>query len=55
MVAISVAVGMASLDTAIAAYLIDPAETRIKLINGLQMLQTKREELPKRKHGNMPL
>jgi acetyl-CoA carboxylase carboxyltransferase component len=34
---------------------IDPAETRIKLINGLQMLQTKREELPRRKHGNMPL
>ncbi|MBU3703014.1 MAG: acyl-CoA carboxylase subunit beta, partial [Ilumatobacteraceae bacterium] len=33
---------------------IDPAETRIKLINGLQMLQTKREELPRRKHGNMP-
>ncbi len=34
---------------------IDPAETRVKLINGLQMLQTKREELPRRKHGNMPL
>ena len=34
---------------------IDPAETRINLINGLQMLQTKREELPRRKHGNMPL
>jgi acetyl-CoA carboxylase carboxyltransferase component len=34
---------------------IDPAETRIKLIAGLKMLQSKREELPKRKHGNMPL
>jgi acetyl-CoA carboxylase carboxyltransferase component len=34
---------------------IDPAETRVKLIAGLQMLQTKREELPRRKHGNMPL
>jgi acetyl-CoA carboxylase carboxyltransferase component len=34
---------------------IDPAETRIKLIAGLSMLQSKREELPRRKHGNMPL
>jgi acetyl-CoA carboxylase carboxyltransferase component len=34
---------------------IDPAETRSKLIAGLKMLQSKREELPKRKHGNMPL
>jgi acetyl-CoA carboxylase carboxyltransferase component len=34
---------------------IDPAETRAKLIAGLDMLRTKREELPKRKHGNMPL
>jgi acetyl-CoA carboxylase carboxyltransferase component len=34
---------------------IDPAETRIKLIAGLKMLQTKRAELPRRKHGNMPL
>ena len=34
---------------------IDPAETRVKLIAGLQMLRTKREELPRRKHGNMPL
>jgi hypothetical protein len=25
------------------------------LIAGLQMLQSKREELPRRKHGNMPL
>ena len=34
---------------------IDPAETRTKLIAGLAMLRTKREELPRRKHGNMPL
>jgi acetyl-CoA carboxylase carboxyltransferase component len=34
---------------------IDPAETRIKLIAGLDLLRTKREELPQRKHGNVPL
>ncbi len=34
---------------------IDPAETRIKLIAGLDMLRSKREDLPKRKHGNVPL
>ena len=34
---------------------IDPADTRIKLIAGFRMLRTKREELPKRKHGNVPL
>ena len=34
---------------------IDPAETRIKLIAGLDMLRSKREELPQRKHGNVPL
>jgi acetyl-CoA carboxylase carboxyltransferase component len=34
---------------------IDPSETRIKLIAGLDMLRSKREELPHRKHGNMPL
>jgi acetyl-CoA carboxylase carboxyltransferase component len=34
---------------------IDPAETRVKLIAGLELLRTKREELPQRKHGNMPL
>ncbi|HEX7096379.1 MAG TPA: acyl-CoA carboxylase subunit beta [Acidimicrobiales bacterium] len=34
---------------------IDPADTRIKLIAGLELLQTKREELPRRKHGNVPL
>jgi acetyl-CoA carboxylase carboxyltransferase component len=34
---------------------IDPAETRQKIVAGLQLLRTKREELPRRKHGNMPL
>ncbi len=34
---------------------IDPAETRSKLVAGLEMLRTKREERPPRKHGNVPL
>jgi acetyl-CoA carboxylase carboxyltransferase component len=34
---------------------IDPAETRIKVVAGLEMLRSKREELPKRKHGKVPL
>jgi acetyl-CoA carboxylase carboxyltransferase component len=34
---------------------IDPSETRRKLVAGLRMLSTKREELPRRKHGNVPL
>jgi acetyl-CoA carboxylase carboxyltransferase component len=34
---------------------IDPAETRLKLIAGLTMLRSKKESLPPRKHGNMPL
>jgi acetyl-CoA carboxylase carboxyltransferase component len=34
---------------------IAPAETRSKIIAGLEMLRSKREELPKRKHGNVPL
>ncbi len=34
---------------------IDPAETRQKIVAGLALLATKREELPRRKHGNMPL
>jgi acetyl-CoA carboxylase carboxyltransferase component len=34
---------------------IDPADTRIKLINGFALLRAKREELPRRKHGNVPL
>jgi acetyl-CoA carboxylase carboxyltransferase component len=34
---------------------IDPSDTRAKLIAGLDMLRSKREDLPKRKHGNVPL
>ena len=34
---------------------IDPAETRRKVVAGFRMLRSKREELPRRKHGNMPL
>jgi acetyl-CoA carboxylase carboxyltransferase component len=34
---------------------IDPAETRRVLVRSLALLASKREELPKRKHGNMPL
>jgi acetyl-CoA carboxylase carboxyltransferase component len=34
---------------------IDPADTRKVLIDGLTMLSSKKEELPPRKHGNMPL
>ncbi len=34
---------------------IDPADTRRLLIRSLAMLRSKREELPKRKHGNVPL
>ncbi|MEM8923916.1 MAG: acyl-CoA carboxylase subunit beta [Actinomycetota bacterium] len=34
---------------------IDPADTRAKVIAGFEMLRSKREELPQRKHGNVPL
>ena len=34
---------------------IDPADTRSKVIAGLDMLVTKREEQPRRKHGIVPL
>jgi len=34
---------------------IEPAETRPKLIKALRMLTTKREQVPPRKHGNIPL
>ena len=34
---------------------IDPAETRIKLVEGLRVLRTKRDDVPQRKHGNIPL
>ena len=34
---------------------IEPAETRTRLIKALRMLSTKRESVPARKHGNIPL
>jgi acetyl-CoA/propionyl-CoA carboxylase carboxyl transferase subunit len=34
---------------------IEPAETRPRLIQALRMLSTKRESVPARKHGNIPL
>ena len=34
---------------------IEPAETRPRLIRALRMLATKREQVPARKHGNIPL
>jgi acetyl-CoA carboxylase carboxyltransferase component len=34
---------------------IDPRDTRKVLVAGLEMLRTKREQLPQRKHGNSPL
>ena len=34
---------------------IDPADTRKVLANALDLLRSKREDLPKRKHGNVPL
>ena len=34
---------------------IDPADTRRVLVRSLAMLRTKREEHPRRKHGNVPL
>ncbi|MCS5681400.1 MAG: acyl-CoA carboxylase subunit beta [Acidimicrobiales bacterium] len=34
---------------------IDPAETRQKVVAAFRMIEGKREELPKRKHGNVPL
>ncbi|MFM8450105.1 MAG: carboxyl transferase domain-containing protein, partial [Haliscomenobacter sp.] len=34
---------------------IDPAETRRKLIRAFQMAANKVAQLPKKKHGNIPL
>ncbi len=34
---------------------IDPAETRSSIIKALEMLQNKRDSLPAKKHGNIPL
>jgi acetyl-CoA carboxylase carboxyltransferase component len=34
---------------------IEPSETRARLLAGLKILQTKREDAPAKKHGNIPL
>ncbi|MFZ0172196.1 MAG: carboxyl transferase domain-containing protein, partial [Acidimicrobiales bacterium] len=34
---------------------IDPADTRRVIVRSLDLLASKREELPHRKHGNIPL
>jgi propionyl-CoA carboxylase beta chain len=34
---------------------INPAETRVKVIKALEMLQNKRDTMPPKKHGNIPL
>ena len=34
---------------------IEPSQTRRKIVAGLKMLESKREEIPERKHGNVPL
>jgi propionyl-CoA carboxylase beta chain len=34
---------------------IAPSETRIRIIRGLRQLMTKRESMPPKKHGNIPL
>ena len=34
---------------------IEPAQTRQKVVAGFELLEAKREELPQRKHGNVPL
>lgn len=34
---------------------IEPQETRPRVINALEVLQTKRESMPPKKHGNIPL
>lgn len=35
--------------------IIDPSETRARLVDALNILKTKREALPPKKHGNIPL
>jgi propionyl-CoA carboxylase beta chain len=34
--------------------IIEPRETRVKLIRAMEMLRSKRETLPPKKHGNGP-
>lgn len=45
-----VAAGLGMIDD-----VIDPRETRLKLIQSLEMLENKKEERPHKKHGNIPL
>lgn len=35
--------------------IIEPAHTRIRLIDALDMLSSKKEQRPSKKHGNIPL
>ena len=34
---------------------IEPSHSRVRLIDALEMLSTKREQRPSKKHGNIPL
>ena len=34
---------------------IPPHETRVEVVRALRLLQSKRETLPPKKHGNIPL
>jgi propionyl-CoA carboxylase beta chain len=34
---------------------IEPRQTRLKIITGLEMARTKRDQNPPKKHGNIPL
>jgi propionyl-CoA carboxylase beta chain len=34
---------------------IDPRDTRVKIIRALELLHGKREPMPSKKHGNIPL
>ena len=38
-----------------AGYIIDPRDTRLRLIDALDTLRTKRDRNPPKKHGNIPL
>ena len=35
--------------------MITPRETRVEVVRALRLLDTKRETLPPKKHGNIPL
>jgi len=34
---------------------IEPRQTRLRVIRGLRMLENKVDTMPKKKHGNIPL